>query len=122
MTLNLKVFEIFDINKAIENLIKQDLKYNVKVGYEIHKMKKQLDDIERYVVERLCMVIDNDRMRSNNLTNEERLLYNTVMESEMEITPFNIERDDIFNNENVMLTVKEVADIDQLFIKKTDIN
>lgn len=116
--MTLKVSELFEVNESLTKLLSQDKEYPVNIGYDIYRVKKSLDDIEGYVVNRLCMVLDNERMSKNELTNEEMLVYNMVMDTDVEIETFKIEKDKLFDNSKVELTVKEVADIDKLFPKK----
>lgn len=116
----LKVSELFEINEALSKLLSQDKEYPINIGYDIYRVKKNLDDIESYVVNRLCMVLDNERMSKNELTNEEMLVYDTVMNSDVEIETFKIEKEKLFDNNNVKLTVKEVGLIDRLFEQKIE--
>lgn len=63
------------------------------------------------------MVIPAEHMQSNELNEDELKIYNMILNSEIDIEPFSISADELFSNNKVSLTLKEITDIMELFPK-----
>lgn len=63
------------------------------------------------------MVIPAEHMQSNELNEDELKIYNMILDSEIDIEPFGISADELFSNNKVSLTLKEITDIMELFPK-----
>ena len=111
----MKASKVFILDSIFYKLDEQQTKFPLNVGYAVYKMGKQISEAAEYLSNRLFSVIDQDRMRLGNLTDEEQLIYNAVMDSEINIEPFAISRKELFDNKDVELTLSEIADIDELF-------
>ena len=117
----MKVFvqNVFRIDSVLDKLLQQQSELPLNVGYDLWKMKKQLNEIGSYVVERLKLVISEEHMQNNELDESEQMAYNAVLQSEVDIQPFTITKDELFQNKDVRLTVTEISDIMELFGEKT---
>lgn len=109
--------EIFAINMSLEKLCSQDIEYSVSIGYSLLKKKDELTDICRYAYGRMGQVIDSDNMSRNELTETEKNIYDMIMSSEIYIEPFKFDKEKLFNNEKVMLSVNDIENISRLFTK-----
>ena len=107
--------KVFMLDKIFYDLEEQQTKFPLNVGYAVHKMAKQVSEAAEYVSDRLFAVIDSERMRLGNMTDEEQIIYNTVMESEIDIKPFDISKDEFFENKEVAVSLQEIAYIEELF-------
>lgn len=113
--MKVKACDVYGIDKALYNLVEQQVKLPLNIGYAVYKMYKQVSDAAEYIAERLTCVIDEERMRLNQLTEDESAIYNAVMQSEIDIVPFSISREELFGNKEVELSLSEIANIDELF-------
>lgn len=117
--MKLRVGRMFEIGISLDKLLSQQNELPLNVGYDLWKMKKQFDEIGSYVLERIKLVIPEERLAKNELDENEMVIYQMIIGSEVEIVPFSVSREELFKNENVRLTVSEIADIMELFDEKT---
>lgn len=107
--------KVFMLDKIFYDLEEQQSKFPLNVGYAVHKMAKQVSEAAEYISDRLFAVIDSERMRLGNMTDEEQIIYNTVMNSEIGIKPFDISKDEFFENKEVVVSLREIPYIEELF-------
>lgn len=117
--MKLRVGRMFEIGISLDKLLSQQNELPLNVGYDLWKMKKQFDEIGSYVLERIKLVIPEERLAKNELDENEMVIYQMIIGSEVEIVPFSVSKEALFKNENVRLTVSEIADIMELFDEKT---
>ena len=115
----LRVGRMFEIGISLDKLLSQQNELPLNVGYDLWKMKKQFDEIGSYVFERIKLVIPEERLAKNELDENEMAIYQMILGSEVEIVPFSVSKEMLFKNENIRLTVSEIADIMELFDEKT---
>jgi len=117
--MKLRVGRMFEIGVSLDKLLSQQNELPLNVGYDLWKMKKQFDEIGSYVFERIKLVIPEERLAKNELDENEMAIYQMILGSEVEIVPFSVSKEMLFKNENIRLTVSEIADIMELFDEKT---
>jgi hypothetical protein len=117
--MKLRVGRMFEIGISLDKLLSQQNELPLNVGYDLWKMKKQFDEIGSYVFERIKLVIPEERLAKNELDENEMAIYQMILGSEVEIVPFSFSKEMLFKNENIRLTVSEIADIMELFDEKT---
>lgn len=117
--MKLRVGRMFEIGISLDKLLSQQNELPLNVGYDLWKMKKQFDEIGSYVFERIKLVIPEERLAKNELDENEMAVYQMILGSEVEIVPFSVSKEMLFKNENIRLTVSEIADIMELFDEKT---
>lgn len=115
--MRLKSQKLFEINSSLEKLFSQQVDLPLSVGYAVFKKKKEIQDICQYIADRISMVIPAEHMQSNELNEDELKIYNMILNSEIDIEPFDISADELFSNNKVSLTLKEITDIMELFPK-----
>lgn len=111
----MKASKIFMLDKVFYELEEQKTKFPLNVGYAVYKMGKQVSEAAEYISDRLFSVIDSERMRMGTMTDEEQIIYNAVMESEIDLKPFDISKDEFFENKEVVLSLQEIPYIEELF-------
>lgn len=111
----LSVEKILDACTVLDTLKQEQDKFDIKVGYEIMKMSKQVEEIAEYVFSRIFMVVDETRFENNELTDEETNVAKAIMYTVMDIEPFKIDRETFFNSVNVQLSIEEISVLDLLF-------
>ena len=113
--IKIKAHELFEIKDSLERLSDEQEKFTLNIGYHLLLMLKQLETIEEYVFGRLFLVVDETRFNGSCMTDEETEICNALFESEIEITPFTIKREDLFSSVNVELPMEDIRNIDRLF-------
>ena len=111
----MKASSVFMLDKVFYELEEQKTKFPLNVGYAVYKMGKQVSEAAEYISNRLFSVIDSERMRMGTMTDEEQIIYNAVMESEIDLKPFDISKDEFFENKEVALSLQEIPYIEELF-------
>lgn len=105
-----KVYQIIKANIVFDKLIKQQIGFEINVAYRIYKLKKELDEIEEFVMDRLTMLL-GDGYDLENLDNNEKILYEALMMDEMKINVYELNINDIINVDGVKLQVDEMEKI-----------
>jgi hypothetical protein len=111
----MKASKIFMLDKVFYELEEQKTKFPLNVGYAVYKMGKQVSEAAEYISDRLFSLIDSERMRMGTMTDEEQIIYNAVMESEIDLKPFGIRKDEFFENKEAVLSLQEIPYIEELF-------
>ncbi len=111
----IKASKIFTLDNALYELEAQNVKLPLTVGYAVHKMSEQISHVADYISSRLFSVIDENRMRCGDMTDEEKVIYDTLMDSEVWITPFEISKEELFSNSDAKVGLREIAYIEELF-------
>lgn len=100
----LTVEQILKLNDAIDSLFEEHIKYQVNVAYRLYQLKKELNDMSSYVIERLFSVIPKLKEEHVELNEEENIIYQTILNSPIEVDTFNLTRAEIYlTNEDVSL-------------------
>lgn len=118
--MKIHVYKILKVNRTIETLLEQHISYPINVGYKIFQLKKELDNIEKYIIERLSMLCPN--FFTNDMTEEEKIIYETILSSEIELNNINITIEEITNNNEVKTTLEDIENLMLLFNEKNEIN
>ena len=111
----MKASSVFMLDKVFYELEEQKTKFPLNIGYAVYKMGKQVSEAAEYISNRLFSVIDSERMRMGTMTDEEQIIYNAVMESKIDLKPFDISKDEFFENKEVVLSLEEIPYIEELF-------
>lgn len=92
------------LNDAVDTLFEQNMKYQINVGYRLYQLKNELNDITNYVVNRVIEVIPKIKEENVELSENEQLLYQTILSSPIDIDTFGLTRAEIYlTNESVTL-------------------
>lgn len=101
--MNITIFEVFELNKILHSLSEQQLSYDIKIAFKIHKLIKWLDETETFIFERMRLMFSEDTMNGDNplyvafLSAKIPLVETTLTINEL-ITP----------NEGVSIGIKEM--------------
>lgn len=113
---NKTIFEIFKCNTIIYKLIEQQITYPINVAYKILRLKKQFDEIETLMRERWILLFGNDYDETN--FNEEQIsVYNTTLQTTIDIDLFQLKIEEVINNEIIKLTIDEVDFLNDFLIE-----
>ena len=115
MKKEIKIYKILKINIVLERLIEQDCKYEINTSYKLYKLKKEINNIENYIFDRFYKLFNGKELEQ--LSNNERIIYNTILDSTIEINIPNISVEDILKNKEIKMSVQEIEIIEQLLAK-----
>lgn len=112
--MRIKLNDVIRANIALGRLIGQQKEYNINLSYRLYKLKKQLDEVEEYIMDRLHVAIGEDDL--DNITNSEMETLNEVLlESYIEEDFVNVSLDEVMSTDKVTLTVEDIDSLSKIF-------
>lgn len=110
------IYQVIKSNRSIELLIQQECLYNINIAYKIYKIKKELDEIESYTFNRLNLLCPN--IDITNMTEIETDLYNTILNTMIEVNIPYLTEDELLSSDEVKLSIDDINNILLLFSEK----
>ena len=113
MKKTLKVHQILKANMSLSEIIAQDSLFSIKVAYSLSKVKHELETAENYVLSRftsICGDIDFE-----NMTENQKIIYKTISESDIDIEIPIISINEITENNDAKISVRDMENIECLF-------
>lgn len=114
--MRLKTAEVIQINAVLEKIVSQSIEYPLNIAYKLHKVKQSLNDLELFVYDRLAVILGS-AFGDKNLSEEQQLLYNSVMMSEVDIENQNLSLEEILSDK-VKLDIESVPILLKIFPEK----
>lgn len=111
-----KIYEIMLCNTVLHKLLQQNLKFKINTAYKLYKLKNQFDEIEQLVNERWKLLF-GEYYNIENLSDEQIVIYNLTVESEIEIDTFDLDIETILTDCEVQISLKDIETIDKFFNK-----
>ena len=106
----------FNLNKTIDKIIKQQVDIPANIAFALYKLHRQLTEMEEFVLQRLSMVCGDD-IDFNNMTENQKILYSSVFDSEINIElEDGIDIDKIIKNNKINLSIQDVEILNNIFI------
>lgn len=103
-TKTLTVDQVLKMSDAVDALFDEHIKYQINVAYRLYQLKKELNEMSEYIVERIFTVIPKLKDDNVELNDEENIIYQTILSSPIEIDTFNLTRAEIYlANQSVSL-------------------
>lgn len=115
MKKTIKAREAFRLEESLNTLYDQDIKFPINTGFKLTKIRRELSEINSYISSRLVLAIPNLVEDTQSLTNEQIILYNSILDSPIEIDNHDIKEDDVFSNNEVNVNMKIVEGLSVLF-------
>lgn len=104
------IYDIINANVVLEKLLKQQHEYNIQTAYKIYKLKKELDEVENFTMDRLKLALGND-YDLDNLDENQKMLYTSIMLTQININDTDLKLNDLTDNDRLKITVNEVEKI-----------
>lgn len=106
----------FNLNKTIDKIIKQQVDIPANIAFALYKLHRQLTEMEEFVFQRLSMVCGDD-IDFNNMTENQKILYSSVFDSQINIElEDGIDIDKIIKNNKINLSIQDVEILNNIFI------
>lgn len=110
-----KIYEALNVLPIIEKLIQQELEYPISTAYKLHKLQEEIEEIETLLFNRFELLFGK-QIDFTKLDDKQKTIYQTVMNSDIDILINSISINDIIND-NAKLTTNEISELDN-FLKK----
>ena len=107
--------QAFRIEEALNVLYDHDVKFPLNIGFKLMKIKNEISELNSYVSSRLVTLIPNLVEDTNSLTNEQIILYNTILDTPIEFDTQDLSEEDIFSNGEVKTNLKVIDNLTPLF-------
>lgn len=115
MKKTIKAREAFRLEESLNELYDQDIKFPINVGFKLTQIRRELSEINSYISSRLVLAIPNVVEDTKSMTNEQIILYNSILDSQIDIETHDIKADDILLNNEVNVNMKVVEGLSPLF-------
>ena len=99
MNENIKILTVDQALKAsdaIDELFTQHIKYQINVAYKLYQLKRELNEISEYAVARIIEVLPKLKETDSELSENEQLLYQTILSSQIEVNLHEVTREDVY--------------------------
>lgn len=104
MKKTLTVEQVLELEDAVNSLYGEHFKYQINVAYRLYLLKKELNELCDYIINHITEVIPSLKDEHVELNESEKLAYQTILNSQVEIETFNLTRAEIyFANQSVTL-------------------
>ena len=105
----LKIYEIFNCNKTLIKMFEQQNTFPISISFKLFKIMKIFDEVEEYVFN--LMEITFKDFKFEDMNDEEKRFYNTILSSEIELKYDKINTSYFENNEDLMLTIEDISNL-----------
>lgn len=109
------VGQLLVIQDVLDKLNSQHVEFNINTSIKLNKLKKDVDYMCSYIIDRMVTVIPNINSREQTLTDEESVLYNTILSSDVELDNQGLVLEDITVNKTVKLDMDMAEHLELLF-------
>lgn len=117
----LSVGEVLTLNDTINMLFEEHIKYPVNIGYKLYRLKNELNEISEYSINRIVEVLPNIVENSKELSDVDKAIYQTIINSPVDIDTYGLTREDIYcvtgngSLDNPMIDVADIGKLELLF-------
>ena len=105
----LKIYEVLNCNRTLNKMFEQQNTFPISVGFKIFKLMKIFDEVEEYVFNVMEMTFKDFKFEQMN--DEEKMFYNKVLSSEIELEYEKINTSYFENNNDLMLTIEDIGNL-----------
>lgn len=112
----LQIYEVFDCNRTLYKMLEQQKTFPISLGFKLFKLMKVFDEVEEYVFNTMETTFKD--FKFENMNEEEKMFYNTILSSEIELDYEKINTSYFENNEDLMLTIEDIGNLSIILSKK----
>lgn len=112
----IKVFELMACNRVLFKMMEEKRLFPVSLGFKLHKIMKEFDDVEEYIIDVMETTFGDIDLASMN--DDEMKFYNVLLSSEVDVDYERVSQEWFETNSELMLTLEEINDLSIIFIKK----
>lgn len=100
------VKDILSLCPLLDELDKQNCKLPINTALKLKKLIKEVQYIDNYVLERLIDLIPNLKNTDTILTENEKQLYDVILNSEVDLDNHDLTMDELQKNEDLMVSIQ----------------
>lgn len=63
---NISIYDVFELNRVLHVILRQQSSYNIKTAYSIYKLTKWLDETEDFLIARMKSVLGTETIDPEN--------------------------------------------------------
>lgn len=115
MIKELLINDFFIIYNEIQELYEQDLKIKINTSLKLLRLYNQMTELHNYIIERILKVIPNFFDSNHIFNEEEKIIYNHILENKIEIDNQNITIEELLENEDIQLKIKGLEKLKLIF-------
>lgn len=112
----LTIYQVLNCNRTLFKMFEQQKTFPFSVGFKLFKIMKQFDEVEEYVVNTMEMTFKDIVL--TDLDEEQKMFYNNIISSEIELEYEKIDISYFENNEDLMLTIEDIGNLSIILSKK----
>lgn len=114
MEQTIKIKDAFKLNSVIYKIIKQQVNISASNAFSLYKLHKNLNEIENFVFERISLIY-GDNFDFYNMSDEQKVVYDAVMNSDITLDVPNINVDELTNNDKLQMKIEDFEILDFIF-------
>lgn len=111
----IKAEDLLRVQDALDKLYSQHTEFNINTAIKLSKLKKEIDSMCKYIVDRMCETIPNIIYSEQQLTDNEQLIYNLILSSEIEVDNNDLTMNQITESSSVKLDISSAEYLGLLF-------
>ena len=115
MNVKVKISDSFKLETVLDELYRQDVKFPLPVGLKLYRIKTEISDLNSYVSTRLVKLMPNLEKNTNELSNDEIALYNSIVNSEVDIDNYGLTEEDINSCQDVHSNIENIGILSKIF-------
>lgn len=109
----MRIYDVFKLNIILTKILGQQSKFNINLAYRLYKLRKKLDEIEGFAMERFETLFGNG-FDSERLTENERMVYNTILSTEIDEELPKISFVELMNELEIKVDVEDIGYLEKV--------
>ena len=114
MDKKLIIADLISLERVLEKLSRSDLMYDIDTAVKIIRVKKRVNEIVEYTFSRLDTIYGGN-VDFNNLSEQHRLVYETIMTQKATIYNYGLKLSDVSKNSLVAIDLQEAEILCKVF-------
>lgn len=110
--MEITIYDAFSLNRVLHNLMEQQKSYKIQTAFKIHSLIKWLDETERFIFERMNVVLGTTDIDNNNH------MQMAFLSSKIPFTETTLTLDELMSTDgDVNLSVGDIEILDKMLCK-----
>lgn len=115
MLKSVTINNLFNIQDLLDKLYSQHIEFDINTALKLLKIKKNVDECCKYVIERIYTAIPSLQDTCHKLDENETIIYNTILNSVIDIDNYGLTVEDLSKYKTVLLELRLTEFLDLLF-------
>lgn len=106
MIKSITVNDLFTVQDLLDKLYEQHIEFDINTAIKLSKIKKDVDESCKYIIERIYTAIPNMRELNHQLNENECIIYNAILNSLVDIENYGLSIDNLSKYDKVYLDLR----------------